>query len=592
MLAADADCSAAADSSLVVKASALGRRAGIVPVDLHQSGSLTVAAEGRLRWREPELAAVCAASGNAAAVAQAYRQHGSECLRYVGGGFAIAVLDVENGNALLAVDRMGIRPLCYANPPGELVFGSSAETVARHPRVGARLSEQALFNYLYCHVVPSPGTIYRGVYKLQPGECLVFRNGVAEHRFYWRLRYRDRNPQPMAELEDRFRTLLREATTRAAGEDDAVGAFLSGGTDSSTVTGLLTELRGKPARSYSIGFAAEGFDEMSYARVTARHFGAQAREYYVTPEDVVDTVPLIAKACDEPFGNASAVPTYLCARMAHADGVRVLLAGDGGDEIFGGNARYGWQKIFEAYAAVPAWFRRGVLEPIVFAMPGGDALPPWRKMKSYIEQARIPLPERLESYNFLRRAPLAEIFEPEFLASVDPAQPLELQRQAYGGAGSASAVNRMMHLDLKFALADNDLRKVSRMSEAAGVEARYPLIDDALVEFSGELPPALKVRGLKLRYFFKHALRDFLPPETLSKKKHGFGLPFGLWAKEHRGLRELVQESLLAFGRRRIVRASYIQELLRRHGEDHATYFGVMMWVMLMLERWLAERKL
>jgi len=331
---------------------------------------------------------------------------------------------------------------------------------------------------------------------------------------------------------------------------------------------------------------------MEYARITSRHFSTKAHEYYVTPQDVVDAIPVIAEAYDEPFGNDSAVPTYYCARMARADGVRVMLAGDGGDEIFGGNARYARQKLLEAYGAVPRVLRRGLIEPLALGIRGADRLAPLRKLASYIRQASVPLPERLESYNFLQRSPLADIFEPGFLAEVDPARPLALQRDAYQRAASASPVNRMMHLDLEFTLADNDLRKVSRMCEVAGVEVRYPLIDDALVEFSGELPPSLKVKGLKLRYFFKQALTDFLPPETLAKTKHGFGMPFGLWLRDHKPLAELVNESFTTFGRRGIVKPGYIEELLHQHETSHASYFGVMIWVIMMLERWLAARKL
>ena len=489
---------------------------------------------------------------------------------------------------------MGIRTLSYANPSGRLVFGSNAESVAAHPELGRELSQQAIFNYLYCHVVPCPGTgtIYAGIEKLRPAECVTFRNGIVDKRYYWQLHCDDHGWGSFCVLRPRFRQLLRDAAGRAIDEDADVGAFLSGGTDSSTVAGLLTELRGKPAKTYSIGFAAEGFDEMQYARITARHFATSAHEYYVTPQDVVDAIPVIAQAYDEPFGNDSAVPTYFCARMARADGVRVMLAGDGGDEIFGGNARYAKQKLFEAYGAVPETIRRSFIEPLAQGVPGGDRFAPLRKLRSYIRQASVPLPDRLESYNFLHRSPLAEIFEPRFLAEVDPAQPLALQRAAYQRAMSVSPVNRMMHLDLEFTLADNDLRKVSRMCEVAGIEVRYPLIDDALVEFSGEILPSLKVKGLKLRYFFKQALKDFLPPETLTKTKHGFGMPFGLWLNEHKPLADLVHESLDAFARRGIVKPGYLTELLQQHESGHATYFGVMIWVIMMLERWLAARKL
>jgi asparagine synthase (glutamine-hydrolysing) len=555
-------------------------RSDVTPGTVANVDGVLVAIEGRSRGPD------------ATELARLYARHGPQCLEQVSGSFALAIVDSRTGNALLAVDRMGTRGLCYANPAGKMIFASGADALAAHPDVGSELSNQALFNYLYCHMVPSPGTIYRAIQKLQPGECVVFHKGVAEQRFYWRMHYTDRAHEAMDTLEERFRNLLRESVKRALCDEAQVGAFLSGGTDSSTVTGLLTELCGAPARTYSIGFKAEGFDEMEYARTTARHFRADAHEYYVTPQDVAETIAVVARAYDEPFGNASAVPTYLCARMARADGVQVMLAGDGGDEIFGGNARYALQRVFEAYWKLPAALRQRVIEPLVLGPTGGDAFAPWRKLRSYVRQAATPLPDRLETYNFVRRVPLQEIFEPDFLRRVNPEEPLELQRAAYERAEARSHVDRMMHLDLKFTLADNDLRKVSRMCELAGVEVRYPLIDDALVAFSGELPPELKVRGLKLRYFFKQALRDFLPPETIAKKKHGFGLPFGIWLRQHPPLEVLAKDSIEAFGRRGIVKQAYLDDLVRWHEGGHATYYGVMIWVIMMLEQWLAARRL
>jgi asparagine synthase (glutamine-hydrolysing) len=573
-------------------ASAVATRLGIVAVSMHHAGPLVVAVQGPVQWDSPGLTVLAAEQGYAAALAEAYLHHGSECLQHLGGPCAIAIVDTDSASGLLAVDRMGIRTLCYANPPGQLVFGSTADSVVAHPKVGRELSQQAIFNYLYYHVVPSPGTIYQKIDKLRPGECLTFRDGVVDRRFYWQLHYDDQGHKSFDALAVRFQHLLREAAGRAIAGDADIGTFLSGGTDSSTATGLLSELRSKPAKTYSIGFAADGFDEMQYARITARHFAADPHEYYVTPQDVVDAIPLIARAYDEPFGNSSAVPTYFCARMARANGVRVMLAGDGGDEIFGGNARYARQKIFESYWSIPGPLRRALIEPLTLGLPGGDRVPVLRKLRSFIRQASVPLPDRLETYNFLNRSPLADILEPGFLAEVDVMQPLALLREVYQRTASTSPVNRMMHLDLKFTLADNDLRKVSRMCELAGVEVRYPLLDEALVEFSGELPASLKVNGLKLRYFFKQALKDFLPPETLAKTKHGFGLPFGLWLRNYKPLADLAQESLRAFQGRGIVKPSYVRELRQQHETSHANYFGVMIWVIITLERWLAARNL
>ena len=573
------------------RTSAIGARQGVVPAAVLTHGALTVAVEGRIHWIDDGIRSIAVQKGDVAALAAAYSNHGDDCLQAMHGAFAFAIIDESNARALIAVDRMGIRNLCFANPHDKLVFGTTATSVSAHPDVGGRLSEQAIFNYLYSHVVPSPGTIFQSVQKLRPGECVSFRRGDMTRRFYWRLHYHDESSASTAELQARFHRLLREATTRAVDGDVDIGAFLSGGTDSSTVTGLLTELRGRPAKTYSIGFGAEGFDEMEYARITSRHFGTDAHEYYVTAQDVADALPIVAATFDEPFGNASVVPTYLCARMARESGVKVMLAGDGGDEIFGGNARYAKQKMFESYRLVPRVLRRALIEPLAFGLPGGARIPPMRKLRSYIQQANLPMPDRLETYNFLHRSPLPVVFEPGFLAAIDTNQPLALLREIYERTDSVSMVNRMMHLDLQITLADNDLRKVSRMCEAAGVEVRYPLLDDALVEFSGSIPPSLKVKGVQLRYFFKEALRDFLPAETISKSKHGFGLPFGLWLREHRLLTDLAHDSLGAFGRRGIVRPSYIEELLRHHAESHATYFGVMIWVIMTLELWLQAHR-
>lgn len=570
---------------------AMAARRNVDPAGIFRSGSLVVAFVGRPRWDEPELAAIAHAQGSGAALAEAYRRHGQGCLRKLQGSFSIAVTNEASRETLLAIDRMGIGTLCYASSAGALVFGSTAEAVAAHPAVSRKLSSQGLFNYLYHHVVPSPGTIYEGIRKLAPGECLVFRDGALQRRFYWRLQYAERATESFVSLKERFRTILDAAAKRALHGEKHIGAFLSGGTDSSTVAGLLTRLHGAPASTYSIGFAAEGFDEMQYARITSRHFRTAAHEYYVKPDDVLEAIPIIARSYDEPFGNDSAVPTYFCARMAALDGVRVMLAGDGGDEIFGGNARYAKQKVFEWYGVLPSMLRHNVIEPLLLRAPGVGQIAPLRKARSYVEQAIVPLPDRLESYNFLHRSPLAEVFEPAFLREIDPLEPLAQLREVYQRTASSAAVDRMMHVDLKFTLADNDLRKVSRMCEVAGVEVRYPLLDDDLVAFSGELTADMKVRGLRLRHFFKEALKDFLPPETIAKRKHGFGMPTGLWLKSHPPLRALAHDSLRSFEQRGILRPSYVRDLVRQHDSSHATYFGIMLWVIVMLEQWLAARR-
>jgi asparagine synthase (glutamine-hydrolysing) len=552
---------------------------------MHTEDGLLAALEGRIRWDDAELERTSREQSPAAALLLAYRRLGKECLARLHGTFALAVLDPVKGNALLAIDRMGVNRLCFAATAEGLVFGSTTDAVAANPVISRQLSKQAIFNYLFHHMVPAPGTIYSGVEKLLPAEFVWYEQGRLTRGMYWEACWEEGPSADFQSRAARFKELLRDAVRESAG-DEPVGAFLSGGTDSSTVAGMLTQTSGRPAETFSIGFEAEGFDEIEYARIAVRHFGTHPHEYYVTPDDVVRSIPLIAAAYDEPFGNASAVPTYFCALKAKEAGVQVMLAGDGGDEIFGGNVRYAKQKVFEIYWRIPPLLRSGLLQPLLH-LPGASHLAPLRKAQSYIRQASVPLPDRLETYNFLHSQPLQEIFVPEFLSEIDAEQPVALMRDPYFRTRSESMINRMLHLDWKQTLADNDLRKVNRMTEAAGVEVRYPLLHEDIVAFAAALPPAYKVRGTYLRWFFKQALHDFLPPEIITKSKHGFGLPFGLWLQQHQPLRELAYDSLAAFRQRSFVRPEYLDRLIDLHQTEHASYYGVMIWVIMMLEQWL-----
>ncbi len=541
---------------------------------------------GRPRWTNAALHARAQAVGDAAAALVAWRDSGEGVLQAMQGNFALVLIDARQRRVLLAIDRTGTERLCFARTGNALVFSTSARAVAHHPLVAAPVNRQALYEYLYCHMVPSPDTAFAGIDKLLPAECASFTGGAPERRFYWQLAYDASGSGDEPALRKRFLELTEQAVARQCDARHATGAFLSGGTDSSTVSGMLGKVSGQPARTFSIGFEAEGFDELEYARITARHFGAQAHEYYVTGDDMIEAMPLIAAAYDEPFGNASAAPTYFCAKMARERGIEVVLAGDGGDEFFGGNERYAKQAVFEHYHRVPTALRN-LLEPLVMNFPLGESTMPVRKARSYIRQARVPLPDRMETYNFLHRSPLEEIFEPEFLAAVDTERPLELAREAYFRCGSPAMLERMMHLDHKITLADNDLRKVTRMCEAAGVEVRFPFLDDDLIAFSGRLTPQQKVNKGRLRVLFKDALRGFLPDETISKSKHGFGLPFGLWLKAHAPLKALAEGALDSLGKRGIVKPAYLAMLRREHANTHATYYGVMIWVLVELELWL-----
>jgi asparagine synthase (glutamine-hydrolysing) len=552
---------------------------------LARQGGVAVVVNGSIRFTESEMAKFATENGCAQAIIIAYRKHGIDFLKTILGSFALSLIDETNRRALIAIDRLGIGSLFYATRREQLLFSSNAKGLVCHPDAGMEIDPQSIYGYLYFHAVPSPRCIFKGVEKLLPGQYLLVDHDKQSKGFYWQPNYVESKGASIQKLEAEFFDIVMASVARAA-EDPKTGAFLSGGTDSSTIAGLLRQAAGMPVNTYSIGFNAEGFDETYYARLASKHFDTIRHEYYLTPQNVVDSIPLIAKAYDEPFGNASAVPAYYCAKLAHADGLKTLLAGDGGDELFGGNERYAKQKIFEIYQYLPIPMRQHFIEPIILNFPLADKISPLAKAQSYIQQANIQLPTRLESYNFLNRMPLAEIFDADFTSRVNTNEPDSLLCETYGRAMTKSTLNRMLFLDLKFTLADNDLRKVNRMCELGQVEVRYPLLDDELVRFSSELPTSLKLRGYKLRYFFKHALRDFLPAEILNKSKHGFGLPFGMWMRSYEPLREIANESLIALSTRGIISPGFVKEILKRHNE-YPSYYGAMIWVMIMLEQWL-----
>lgn len=549
---------------------------------LHVRDNIAVCLAGRPHWVDAGMTDLASKHGHAYAIAEAYQIHGIGFLQKISGTFSLAIIDLSSCQLTLSIDRIGVAPLAYAKVKDGVIFASNTQSLKQHPAINAEVCPQAVFDYMYFHVVPSPRTIYHDQQKLLPAQYARINATSMERAFYWSEIYQDNNPAPIHQLESEFSGLLRDCMRRAIGEQ-SVGCFLSGGTDSSTMAGILAEVSGQPTETFSIGFDDKDFDETEYADIAVRHFGTRHHRYYVTPQDVADAIPLIAASYDEPFGNASAIGAYYCAKMAREAGINTMIAGDGGDEIFGGNTRYLKQQVFELYQSIPAVIREHMLEPLannkIIPIPG--------KARSYINQARIPLPDRLETYNFLHRAPLTDIFTEEFLAKIDSHEPLRLLRDTYTQANSNSSLNKMLHLDLKTTLADNDLRKVNHTCAMAGVNVRYPLLDDAMVEFASRVPTGLKIKGQQLRYFFKHALRDFLPPEILTKSKHGFGLPFGLWMKSHGPLRDLAGDSLSNLRKRGYVTDQYIDQLLDQHSSQHATYFGVMIWVLMMLEQWL-----
>ena len=517
------------------------------------------------------------------ALASDYRTLGSTVLHKLSGHFALAILDPVQRTALLAIDRIGIEQLYYAPQTEGLLFATAPAALIRTGGFDADIDPQAIYDYLYCHMIPSPRTIYRGLRKLPASHFLEWRDGQLRVEPYWLPQFTE-TPIDVAATGREMLEIIETAIRRETADLPAaqLGAFLSGGLDSSTVAGMLARVA-EPAHTWSIGFAVPGYDEMDYARTAVRHFHTTPHEYYVTPDDVAEWLPQIAAATDEPFGNSSLLPAYCCARFAREQGITRLLGGDGGDELFAGNERYATQGIFELFGRLPA-----ALQTLIGAAVNPLAnVPLARKALSYVKQARVPLPDRLDSYAFLVRHDPAEIFNPDFLAQVSTQEPLELKRAAYFTPDEASTLNRMLYLDWHFTLHDNDLVKINTACRLAGVEIAYPLLDDALVEFSCRIPTAQKLRRTKLRWFYKDAVRGFLPETIINKKKHGFGLPFGVWTRSDPRLLAITDDALESLKQRGWFQPAFLDQARQMHREAHAAYYGELVWILTMLELWL-----
>lgn len=541
---------------------------------------------GHPKFPSAELNELSRSQGAVAAWAHFFQTEKPDALKRITGDFSLGVVE-PNGRTILAVDRFAIRSLCYRVVDGKLHFAERADQLADD---STEIDRQAIYNYLYFHVIPSPQTIYKDVFRLPPGHYAVFENGHLKVARYWLPEFIEPSQASYEALRAEFRQLLHAAVAEQL-NGSKPACFLSGGTDSSTIAGMIGEACGRQASTYSIGFEAEGYDEMEFARIAARHFGTDHHEYYVTPDDLVNSIPLVAQHYDQPFGNSSALPAYYCAKMAREDGVSRLLAGDGGDELFGGNTRYAKQKVFGFYDAIPGALRHTVFEPILLGTPIGR-IPLLSKGRSYIEQAKVPLPDRTQTYNLLYRLGLDKVFSAQFLGGIDLDDPLVQQRQVWNEAKAKSQTNLELAFDWRYTLADCDLPKVVGTTTLAGTEVGFPMLDSRLVDFSMRLPTSYKLKGLRLRWFFKEALRGFLPDEILVKKKQGFGLPFGVWAARHKSLRNLAEDSLHGLADRGILRKDFVDILFGRYLAEHPGYYGEMIWISMMLEQWMRGKGL
>ncbi len=514
-----------------------------------------------------------------------YSLHGYHFLKELNGSFSIALFDSRSHLTLLAIDRMGIEQMHYAHINSQLFFSNSLNALSDFPTISKSIRPQSVYNYFYFHCIPSPDTIFQDIYKLKPAEVLIFKNGSISKDVFWQPEFSEKLSTSTEQLQSDIRTSM-DSTMAELSNDAQTGAFLSGGTDSSTLAGLLKKHHPSEAPVFSIGFEEQGYDEMEYADIAVKKFKNKHHKYYVNFDDVLHLFNEIPKIYEEPFGNSSVVPTFAAARFAKENGITHLLGGDGGDELFGGNERYATQKLFNIYSMLPKWAREIILEPC-FVNSLAGSIPIAKKAKSYIEQAKISMPKRMQTYNILHVQEPTSIFNAHYLDEIDSDYPIDLLSATYNEINDASLLNKMLYLDWKFTLADNDIRKVNTMCRAADVEVSYPFLDNRVVECSTRVPSNMKIKKTRLRAFYKDTYSSFLPPEIISKPKHGFGLPFGVWLKKDKRIQDEVYGALSNLKSRAMFQDTFIDNLIKKHRSDHAAYYGTFVWVLAVLERWL-----
>ncbi|MCE2572211.1 asparagine synthetase B family protein [Motilimonas eburnea] len=542
---------------------------------------------GQPRWQGAPLTQ----ASNQQAFANQFIQLPHKALNQLNGGFAMAYSDAKQ--CILASDPFASHSVYYTLIGQQLIFASNLMSLLQQLQQAPSLDLQAIFNYLYYHMIPSPQTIFKGIYKLKPGELVRCYQGQLHHQQYFVAPFSENKRQQREQLQQELKQTLTDAVKQQlpSGEYDTqqIGSFLSGGLDSSTITGLLSQLRPN-SPCYSIGFHIEKYNELPWAELSAQHFNSPLYQHKVTADETATVIERISQFLNEPFGNSSVVPTLFCAQLAKQHGTHIMLAGDGGDELFAGNARYAKQQVFELYQQLPRTLQTKLCDPLVHA----SSLQRWRlgqKVQSYLKQAKVTLPARLESYNFIHRLGPEHFFTQEFLAQVDVEQPEQLNQACFNQPDGISQLNRMLWLDWKHTLADNDLRKVSSMCQLAGVDVRYPMLDRQVVDLSCRIPSQWKLPFGKLRHFYKQSFRDFLPEQLQTKPKHGFGLPFGIWTKEHQGLQDLASTGINTLASLNIFSPSLLKQVQDLHQQQHAEYYGELVWILMMLGLWLKQHQ-
>jgi asparagine synthase (glutamine-hydrolysing) len=523
--------------------------------------------------------------GDGEVILHLYEERGDEVVRALDGMFAFALWDAKTRRLLVARDRTGKKPLFYYDGPRLFAFASEVKALLAHPDVPRTRDASALPLYLTYGYVPTPGTFYQGIHALPPAHFLVVtERGIEGPTPYWRVRFEDGHVGDGQQAEERLRGLLQKAVARRLVADVPVGAFLSGGLDSSSVVAFMAAEAAGRVRTFTIGFAGgKEYDETAHARVVARHFATDHTEFVVEPK-ALELIDRLVWHHDGPFGDSSAVPTYLLSELTRTQ-VTVALNGDGGDEVFAGYLRLYGGVVSER---IPTVAFRALRAALALLPEPKDRKHPLRFAKRFADAGRLPLAERYLRWNGYFTLDLPQLLRPELEPLADRDRLLDSYRSELDGDGSTLA--RLLQLNFRTYLLDDLLVKMDRMSMAHGLEARSPFLDTALVEFGASLPNRLRMRWGRGKQLLRRAMKDILPPSILARAKMGFGAPLGAWFRSD--LNGLVKERLLdpVSPLYEYLRPEPVAALVRSHMAAAAD-LSPQIWALLTLESWLRQEK-
>jgi asparagine synthase (glutamine-hydrolysing) len=550
-----------------------------------EDGSVQVVLNGEI-YNHPELRQALCHSGHrftsradTEVIAHAWEEHGAGCITRLDGMFAIAVWDRRRGQISLARDRMGEKPLYYAETAGGLVFGSELRAVLAHPEVGRVLDPRGVERFLAYDFVPDPHTLIRGVRKLAPGETLTRGDGPSTRSRYWDIPFR---PEPAVDerwWEHEIRERLDESVRRRLVADVPVGCFLSGGIDSSAVTATAARQRAG-IRTFSVGYAEGPHDERRYARMVADRYATRHEELVISAADAVALVPDVGELMDEPLADMSFVPLHLLARAARPS-VTVALTGDGGDELFAGYPTMAADWWHRGFGRLPRHARAGLSGAARHLPDRLEGLRDFLLAVDYPPNARNQA--LLGGLPPLRATALLSPSVRALLGSFDPYDDIEA---VLAPCASLDVRDRLIYRYCKLYLAGQNLANADRASMAASLELRAPLLDHTFVELVGRIPARLKFRGFRgLKGLLRHALADRLPPEIRNRRKQGFGVPIGTWLRGPLApvLHQLLAETRLRAGG--VFDPVAIGRLVAEHAagvRDHAR----TLWALLVFESW------